>query len=322
MSEDIKSLFWGKEAFNGAKIREYSNREGINHMDFEKQIFEYDTMFILKEFSNMDLFFKGGTCIQSLLPLNLQRFSVDLDFNIETESRTNKFVLEKFDELNEKLKEMDLLISSIDSKYKNRSSKNLIYGKFYPMYFDKISGTITFARVFPSKVVARNLRIAYRKDLVNKEYLSGIFNHILVQINIKHKPPALKWNMQDIRLKIYKYQEYKKELQFKCLSVGDLFADKLIAFRNREKFKDLYDLGMLSVIITDEDIESCRLKMKHILGEENRTHEITKTIIKTIDVFIIKKKYSDYIHALPKEVSPLVVNRMFYTKLISVIERI
>ncbi len=38
MSEDIKSksLFWEKESFNGAKIREYSKYEGVSPLDFEK----------------------------------------------------------------------------------------------------------------------------------------------------------------------------------------------------------------------------------------------------------------------------------------------
>ncbi len=95
MLDDISSLFWGKEAFNGAKIRDYSKREGVNPRDFEKQIWEYDTLFVLKEFSDLDLFFKGGTCVQFLLPLNFQRFSVDLDFNIETKYKINQIFGDK-----------------------------------------------------------------------------------------------------------------------------------------------------------------------------------------------------------------------------------
>ena len=72
MLGDISSLFWGEEVFNGAKMRDYSKGEGVNPRDFEKQIWEYDTLNILKEFSDLDLFFKGGTCVQSLLPLNYE----------------------------------------------------------------------------------------------------------------------------------------------------------------------------------------------------------------------------------------------------------
>ncbi|NQE53064.1 hypothetical protein C5S29_05685 [ANME-1 cluster archaeon GoMg3.2] len=110
MSEDINSLFWSKEIFNGAKIREYAKKEGVNPMDFEIQIWVYDTLKVLKEFSDLDLLFKGGTCIQSLLPLDFQRFSIDLDFNIETRYRTPEFILTKFRELNDKLENEDLLV--------------------------------------------------------------------------------------------------------------------------------------------------------------------------------------------------------------------
>lgn len=53
MLDDISSLFWDKEVFNGAKIRDYSKREGVNPRDYEKQIWEYDTLFVLKEFSDL-----------------------------------------------------------------------------------------------------------------------------------------------------------------------------------------------------------------------------------------------------------------------------
>lgn len=57
MLGDISSLFWSEEVFNGAKIREYAKREGVNPIHFEIQIWEYDTLNILKEFSDLDLFF-------------------------------------------------------------------------------------------------------------------------------------------------------------------------------------------------------------------------------------------------------------------------
>ena len=85
-------------------------------MDFEIQIWVYDTLHVLKKFSNLDLFFKGGTCVQSLLPVEVQRFSVDLDFNIETEYRTQEFVLSSFHRLNDKLKDEDLLAPTSEMK--------------------------------------------------------------------------------------------------------------------------------------------------------------------------------------------------------------
>ena len=318
MLRDISSLFWSEEVFNGAKIRDYSKGEGVNPKDFEKQIWEYDTLFVLKEFSDLDLFFKGGTCVQSLLLLNFQRFSIDLDFNIETKYRTNEFILSKFRELNKKLEEKNLLIPASDTKYKKRSSEDLVYGKFYPRYSDEISGTVTFARVFMSKVESRNMELVYRDDLVKKKILSGVFNHILVQVNIKHQPPALKWGLEDIKLRIHKYPEYEKELQFKCVSLGDLFADKLIAFRNRKEFKDLYDLGMMVKTNKDLDIETSKQKINQIFGDT----AMIQDVVKAIEFSLKNKEYSKHIHSLPKEVVPLIRDRMFYTKLIDVIEGI
>ena len=318
MLGDINSLFWSEEVFNGAKIREYAKREGVNPIHFEIQIWEYDTLNILKEFSDLDLFFKGGTCVQSLLPFDYQRFSIDLDFNIETKYRTNEFILSKFSELNEKLKEEDLLIPASETKYKERSSENLIYGKFYSLYSDEFSGTVTFARVLMTKVVSRSMKLFYKDNLINRELLEGVFNHILVQVNIKHQPPALKWGFGNIRLKIHNYDEYKKELQFKCVSPGDLFADKLIAFRNRKEFKDLYDLGMMVKIIKDLDIETCKQKINQIFGDT----AMIQDVVKAIEFSLKNKEYSRYMPALPKEVAPLIRDRMFYTKLIDVIEGI
>jgi len=316
MSEDINSLFWIKEAFNGAKIREYSKEEGVNPRDFEKQIWAYDTLFILKEFSGMDLFFKGGTCIQSLLPFNFQRFSIDLDFNIKTEHRTAEFLLKCFNELNNKLEKENLLTPAAITKHESRSSGNVIYEKFYPLYSDEISGTVTFARVFMSKTAARNTKLVYRDDLTRKNHLDGIYNHILVQVNIKHEPPALKWEIRDIKLKIGKYLEYKKEMKFKCLSLGDLFADKLIAFRNRKAFKDLYDLGMMTKIIHERDIEVCSEKINSLPGNET----LIPDVVKLVETSLKNKEYEKYLRALPREAVPLIRDRIFYTRLIEVIE--
>ena len=318
MLGDISSLFWSEEVFNGAKIREYAKREGVNPIHFEIQIWEYDTLNILKEFSDLDLFFKGGTCVQSLLPFDYQRFSIDLDFNIETKYRAKEFILSKFSELNEKLKEEDLLIPASETKYKERSSENLIYGKFYSLYSDEFSGTVTFARVLMTKVVSRSMKLFYKDNLIKKELLEGVFNHILVQVNIKHQPPALKWGFGNIRLKIQNYDEYKKELQFKCLSVGDLFADKLMAFRNRKAFKDLYDLGMMVKTNKDLDIETCKQKINQIFGDT----AMIQDVVKAIEFSLKNKEYSRYMPALPKEVARLIRDRMFYTKLIDVIEGI
>jgi predicted nucleotidyltransferase component of viral defense system len=318
VSEDISPLFWSEEVFNGAKIRAYAKKEGVNPVDLEIQIWVYDTLHVLKKFSNLDLFFKGGTCVQSLLPVGVQRFSVDLDFNIETEYRTPEFILSNFHRLNDKLKDEDLLAPASETRYKTKSSDNLIYGRFYPKEYDPISGTVSLYRPVMSKVVSRNREFAYRDDLIKRETVRGIFNHILVQVNIKHHPPALEWVLRDIELKIRRYPDYKKELQFKCLSPGDLFADKVIAYRNRRAFKDLYDLGMMVKVIADSDIAICKQKINHVFGDNEMIREVVEAIRRSRN----NKEYLRFLHGLPREVAPLIRDRMFYTELIDIIERI
>jgi len=316
MSGDTNSLFWSDEVFNGAKIREYAKEEGVNPAHFEIQIWGYDTLRILKEFADLDLFFKGGTCVQSLLPLNYQRFSIDLDFNMESKNRTSEFILSKFSELNEKLKEEGLLIPASETKHKERSSANFVYGRFYPKEFDPYSGTITFYRLLLSKGVGDYKTFAYSEDLIKKDTVSGICNHIKVQVNVKHQPPALKSDIRGIKLKIQKYPEYKKDLQFRCLSMGDLFADKIIAYRNRKAFKDLYDLCMMVKIIKDPDIAICKQKINQITPDEKLFQDVVKAIGHSLD----EAEYKRHMSSLPKDVVPLIRDRMFYTRLIEVIE--
>jgi len=45
-------------------------------------------------------------------------------------------------------------------------------------------------------------------------------------------------------------------------------------------------------------------------------------VVKAIEFSLKNKEYSRYMPALPKEVAPSIMDRMFYTKLIDVIEGI
>jgi predicted nucleotidyltransferase component of viral defense system len=313
---DINSYFWNAKVFNGANIRKYSNDEGINPIHFEIQIWIYDTLKILQDFSSLDLFFKGGTCIQTYLPLEYQRFSIDLDFNIQSEDRTKEFLLRKIGELNEELDNKGLLIPVLNTKYIKLSSDNMVYGEFYPKEYDSYSGTITFYRLLMSKVLGKYRVFTYRNDLKKPNRVRGIFNHLLLQVNIRHQPPALKSELKDIKLRIQKYPEYKTDFKFKCLSLGDLFADKLIAYKNRKAFKDLYDLGMMARILKDSDFEICRQKIK-LFSQSDR---LIQDVVKTIEGSLNDKEYKRYLFALPRDVAPIISDRMFYTGLISVVK--
>jgi predicted nucleotidyltransferase component of viral defense system len=312
MLRDINSSFWDSTAFNGEKIREYSTIEAVNPLDFEKQIWVYDTLHIFKEYSDLDLILKGGTCIQSFIPLDYQRFSVDIDFNIDCADRTKDFILTEFYKLNSKLNGNGLLIPAHDTKHKGRSTANLVYGQLYPKGYDEYTGTITFFRPFLSVMERTSKTITYSDDLITKKSLSGVFNHLNVQVNIKHTLPALKAESRVVRLKISKYSEFRKDLYFRCSSIGDLFADKLLAFVDRKAFKDLYDLGMLVQIIKDNDIEICREKIKFLSKNGN----LIRGSIRAINDSLDEKAYERHIHTLPREVRTILIDRVFYTRLI------
>ena len=59
-------------------------------------------------------------------------------------------------------------------------------------------------------------------------------------------------------------------------------------------------------------------KINHVFGDKG----IIPEVVKGIEVSLKNKEYSKHIHSLPKEVAPSIMDRMFYTKLIEVIEGI
>ena len=310
MPEDI-STFWNEEAFNGQKIREYSKKEGVNPRDFEKEIWEYDTLYLFTQYPKLDLYLRGGTCVQSYLPYNYQRFSVDLDFNIRIKERDPESVSDSIQKLNEILTSKGLI---------KGVSKDIEHGKFYPLHYDKNTGTLSFARVFQSRTTSRRIKLVYAKDLKNKKMLKGIFNHILIQINVKHELYALEWSKDEIKLRIQRYSEYQKELKFKRLSIGDLLADKIIALSNREEFKDLYDLSMLTDILTEKDLDVCDRKLDKILMKGKP--EMVSKCKKVVEESLENKIHLRYIHTLPRSVVPVVSDRIFYARLLDILERI
>ncbi|MCK4398627.1 MAG: hypothetical protein KAV25_06515 [Methanophagales archaeon] len=100
-----------------------------------------------------------------------------------------------------------------------------------------------------------------------------------------------------------------------------LFAASMILFqkyRNRREFRDLYDLGMMAKIIVGLDIAICKQKINYVLGD----NKIIRDVAEAIELSLNSKEYSGYMHGLPREVAPLIRDRMFYTGLIDVIERI
>lgn len=84
---------------------------------------------------------------------------------------------------------------------------------------------------------------------------------IKVQVNVKHKElPAMKILSKTINSFIYDICLLEEEeVRFDCSSPEDLFADKIIASAasigtGREKFKDVYDMGMLLTLNLNFDL--------------------------------------------------------------------
>lgn len=113
----------------------------------DKKLFEYTVKAI--DFNLTDEEFKKLCLIKPTL-LYLKKYlegdkiSIDLDFNIETENRTKEFILTKFRELNEKLEREDLLVPASETKYKTKSSENLIYQSFFTEYSTTTTTITTF----------------------------------------------------------------------------------------------------------------------------------------------------------------------------------
>ena len=80
----------------------------------------------------------------------------------------------------------------------------------------------------------------------------------------------------------------------------------------------MYDLGMITKIIADSDIAICKQKINYVFGG----NKMIRDVAEAIELSLNSKEYSGYMHGLPREVAPIIRDRMFYTGLIDVIERI
>ena len=250
MSHKYKSSLWKESTFNPVgtymPIRE---KIGLSLRHIEKNLWLIDTLKVLNEFFNRKLFLKGGTCVQSYLPPNMQRFSDDLDFN--TEVRSPQVLKEIINEVNIKLKESGKI--------------NGVYGKFIFRSIDTKIDYATFYRIVPTKLGLK-LRLKELKKIIQGEVIK-------VQINFKHEIPAFKSIEKEYCSFIYLNPDLKEKVIFTHLSVEDLVADKILATAvheeivfGRERFKDVFDIGML-LEYCDIDFNLINKKLEYISDE-------------------------------------------------------
>ncbi|PKP60338.1 MAG: hypothetical protein CVT88_03415 [Candidatus Altiarchaeales archaeon HGW-Altiarchaeales-1] len=252
MPHKYKSLLWEESTFNPVSVYQPIREQiGLSLRHIEKNLWLIDTLNALNKFFSAKLFLKGGTCVQSYLPLNMQRFSDDLDFNIGIHDP-------------ELLKNM---IGDINTKLKEFKKADDIYGKFIFRSTDTKIGYTTFYRIVPTKLGLK-LHLKEMREIIPGETIK-------VQINFKHEIPAFKSIEKEYCSFIYLSPDLKEKVKFTHLSPEDLIADKILATAKyeeigfgRERFKDVFDIGML-LKYHDVDFNMVYRKLEYISDKSN-----------------------------------------------------
>ena len=187
----------------------------------------YDTLSILKD--NEWLVFKGGTCVQSWIPSGMQRASVDLDLNSSVANPNA--VRDKISKINEitRREERAVKVHGIE------------FGSIEYRSIDESSGTLNFSRRMPSRF-GEMLKVGNQR-------VQGMDQRI--QIHYKNAwLPAISTIRKEPSFLILDHEAPLETCEVIHSSKEDLIADKILATSNvhgfgRERFKDVYDLGVL-----------------------------------------------------------------------------
>ena len=228
--EMIPNVFEEKQA-TMQFLSEHSKRIGIATRYLEIMLWQIDTLYVLQSlFGN--IVWKGGTCIQSYLKPEYQRYSVDLDLNT---SLDRKGIFEAIKNINKRLRDENRVFSINDISIGDITfhSENEILGVLnffrlvpfkhggeYSFKEIKILGVIPIRIQFNYKFYEENGFIALRE--VYREPKLAPYGLINTNFSVPHESPE------------------------------DLIADKLIAMaeikgihRGRLRLKDSYDIVAL-----------------------------------------------------------------------------
>ena len=218
---------WDRKHLTQEIFRKIQQKTGIPARLVEITFWHFDTLGIL---SACDwLVFKGGTCVQTYLPSGFQRSSVDLDFNSKIENPNS--IKDEIQNLN----------NNIFEKYGTTKIKGIEFGALEFKTDDSHSGTLNFNRRMPSRFG--------ELERVGDNRIQA--KSVRIQINYKHSwLPAIKIVKKEPRFFIMDHQKPKIKYKLNHSSPEDLIVDKILATSligsfGRERFKDVYDLGML-----------------------------------------------------------------------------
>lgn len=244
-SERLKILSivtsWERNQISQDVFRDIQRKSGIPARLVEITFWHTDMLALLTEVDW--LVFKGGTCVQSYLPSGYQRASVDLDFNATI---GNPHSIRE---------EIDLLNRRIRDRGNHVSIQGFDFGTIEFKGEDTRTGTLNFSRRMPSRF--GELERMGDKTIQGKS--------IRVQINYKHSwLPALKPCLKNPEFFIFDHEKPKKSGKILHSSIEDLIADKILALSmvgpfGRERFKDVYDLAMITVKGFDADLVAEKL---------------------------------------------------------------
>jgi hypothetical protein len=234
---------WKRKQIIQEKIRSIQKDTGIPARSIEIMFWHYDTLSLLSKTDS--LIFKGGTCVQSWLPYDFQRASVDLDFNSKAGNPNSIQVI--INRLNDVARDEERIVTI----------RGIEFGSIEFRYMDDQTKTMTFVRKMPSRF-DEMIR-------VDGDSIQGIEQRI--QINFKNAwLPSIKSvrSEPDFVILVYEKPQFKTEVIHS--SIEDLIADKILATCNvhgfgRERFKDVYDLGMIFDLKRDNELIMRKLSL-------------------------------------------------------------
>ncbi|MHB8584880.1 MAG: nucleotidyl transferase AbiEii/AbiGii toxin family protein [Thermoplasmatota archaeon] len=250
----ILARTWGPEALTQGAIQRASEPFGVNPREAYMTLLHLDTLDALRSLDFIVL--KGGTCAQTYVAPDLQRVSIDLDFN----SRHSH------------PKTVEAAVADLNVRLMNESraatAQGIPFGTLVPDKVDAHTGTVGFARYLPSPfddtVVIGGQEVQGRK--------------LLVQINVKHHElPAIDARRREIAFFTQSQLRPRKPVLFECASPADLAADKILAITKnvggfgRERIKDFYDLFVLNRL--DVPPETVVAKLDRVAVKARTTRE-------------------------------------------------
>lgn len=271
--EDKKTLsknvlrFWNEDSFTLANFKNISDTIKLPVTLVETMALHYENLFSLNSLLDR-LVFKGGTAVQQYLKPELQRGSVDLDFN--TSIGNPSAVKQEIQNINNLLKQSQQAIEV----------HGVHFGLFEFDHEDAKSGTITFNRLLPTKL---NESVKIGNSIIQGKKTK-------IQINYKHSwLPAQDPVILSLKLFPSHFLQTEFSITPTMSSPGDLICDKILTLTQvkdfgRERIKDVYDLYNLMRLDNNQNFSIADAKLTSIAMSEGLSKsEIISSTLKHLD---------------------------------------